>query len=35
MPVCVGSRQAHTCKGIRPAHTYSLLDSYEITTRTN
>lgn len=27
MPICAGSRQAYTCKGIKAAHTYSLLDA--------
>lgn len=27
-PICAGSRQAHTCKGIKPAHTYSILGAY-------
>lgn len=31
-PICAGSRQAYTCKGIKAAHTYSILGVFEVPT---
>lgn len=28
--MCAGSRQAYTCKGIKAAHTYSVLDAEQV-----
>jgi hypothetical protein len=33
--MCAGSRQAYTCKGIKAAHTYSILGAYEVATNNN